>query len=149
MATTITTPDPARQGPALLRLRPRDVPGLFDQVSGSRDWPIVADSARPETISYLQKHGFPRLEAAIKGKDSVKEGIIFLQGFDIIVHPRCVHTADELMYYSYKQDPKTEIISPILEDKKNHVIDSLRYAVERLRRGFDWQQFGMTSDATW
>jgi hypothetical protein len=29
--TTVTTPDPAAQGPALLRLRPRDVPGLFDQ----------------------------------------------------------------------------------------------------------------------
>src|SRR6476659_7812813 len=31
MATTVVTPDPAMQGPALLRLRPRDVPGLFDQ----------------------------------------------------------------------------------------------------------------------
>jgi hypothetical protein len=49
-------------------------------------------------------------------------------------------------------DPKTnEIMSPpVLEDKKNHVIDSLRYAVERLRANlFDHEQAGMTSVATW
>lgn len=124
---------------------------LFDTVPGARAWPIVADSARPETISYLQRHGFPRMVAAIKGKDSVKEGVIFLQNFDVVVHPRCKHTIDELSTYAYKVDKKTEkmVQPPTLEDKKNHVIDSLRYAVERLRGGFDWQEAGMTSEATW
>jgi phage terminase large subunit len=128
------------------------LPQLFDSVPGSRDSRITADSARPETISYLQRHGFRKLEAAVKGKDSVKEGVIFLQNFDIVVHPRCTHTIDELSGYAYKVDPKTnEIMSPpVLEDKKNHVIDSLRYAVERLRANlFDHEQAGMTSVATW
>ena len=109
------------------------LPELFDQVPGSRDWTITADSARPETISYLQRNGFPKLTAAIKGKDSVKEGVIFLQNYDIIVHPRCIHTTDELTMYSFVVDKLTGIVTPILEDKKNHVIDSLRYAVEALR----------------
>ena len=110
------------------------LPALFDLVPGSRDWTIVADSARPETISYLQRHGFPKIEASIKGKDSVKEGVIFLQNFDIVVHSRCVHTIDELTCYSFKTDKMTGIITPHLAEDKNHVIDSLRYAVERLRK---------------
>jgi len=125
------------------------LPAFFDQVPGCRDWQIRADSARPETISYLQRNGFPKLIAAIKGKDSVKEGVIFLQGYDIVIHPRCVHTADEFTMYSYKVDKMTGLISPILEDKKNHVIDSVRYAVEDLRHGFDPAAAGMTSSATW
>lgn len=110
------------------------LPDLFDKIPGSREWVITADSARPETISYLQKHGFPKLVPAIKGKDSVKEGVIFLQSYDIVVHPRCTHTINELTYYSFKTDPLTSVVTPVLQDKKNHVIDSLRYAVEKLRR---------------
>lgn len=126
------------------------LPALFDQVPGARLWPIIADSARPETISYLQRHGFPRLAPAVKGANSVKEGIIFLQGYDIIIHPRCKHTIDEFTHYNYKRDPLTNMVTPILEDKKNHVIDSVRYAVERLRTPmFDYHEAGMTSAATW
>lgn len=126
------------------------LPALFDTVPGSRDWTITADSARPETISYLNRHGFPKLVAAVKGKDSVKEGVIFLQNYDIVVHPRCIHTIDELTMYSFKIDKMTGLVTPVLEDKKNHVIDSLRYAVERLRANvFDWKAAGMTSEATW
>ena len=51
-----------------------------------------------------------------------------------MVHPRCIHTIDELTLYSYKQDPLTGKILPVLEDKKNHVIDALRYACEAIRR---------------
>jgi phage terminase large subunit len=50
------------------------------------------------------------------------------------VHPRCTHTIDELTLYSYKTDPATGAILPVLEDKKNHVIDALRYACEGVRR---------------
>jgi phage terminase large subunit len=111
---------------------------LFDMVPRAREWETVADSARPETISYLKRNGYPRIVPAKKGKDSVKEGIIFLQGFDIIVHPRCKHTIDELRSYSYVRDRQTQVITPILEDKKNHVIDSLRYAVEKVRKPDEW-----------
>lgn len=110
------------------------LPDLFDRVPDSRKWFITADSARPETISYMRKHGYPKINAAIKGAKSLEEGIEFLKSYDIIVHPRCVHAIDELTMYSYKTDPLTGLVLPILEDKKNHVIDSLRYACEGARK---------------
>jgi phage terminase large subunit len=110
------------------------LPDLFDRVPDSRKWFITADSARPETISYMQKHGFPKINHAAKGKGSVEEGIAFLQSFDIIVHPRCTHTIDELTMYHYKRDPLTDEIMPILDDKNNHLIDALRYACEGVRK---------------
>jgi len=110
------------------------LPDLFDRVPESRKWFITADSARPETISYMQKNGYPRMNEAAKGKGSVEEGIAFLQSFDIIVHPRCVHTIDELLHYCYKTDRLTGKVLPVLEDKHNHVIDALRYACEGVRK---------------
>lgn len=119
------------------------LPDLFDRVPESRKWFITADSARPETISYMQKHGYPKINAAIKGAKSVEEGVEFLKSFDIVVHPRCKHLIDELTMYSYKTDPLTGQILPILEDKNNHVIDSLRYGCEGARnsiRSKEWQK---------
>jgi phage terminase large subunit len=105
----------------------------YPGIAGSRKWVVTADSARPETINFMQRHGFPRMVPTLKGPGSVQEGVEFLQGFDIVVHPRCRHTADELTAYKYKQDEKSGLILPVLEDKKNHVIDALRYAIEPLR----------------
>lgn len=110
------------------------LPDHFDQIPGSREWVSVADSSRPDTISYLKRHGYPKMEACKKGPDSVKEGVTFLQSYDIVVHPRCKHTIDELKHYRYKKHRLTDQPTSELEDKKNHVIDSLRYAVERLRK---------------
>jgi phage terminase large subunit len=100
----------------------------------SEKWPIVADSARPETISHMQKNGFPKIMPAIKGPKSVEEGVEWLQSYDIVVHPRCKHLIDELSLYCYKVDDKTQMVLPILADKDNHVIDALRYSLEGLRR---------------
>ncbi len=108
-------------------------PELFDRIDGSRKWTITADSARPETVSYMRRQGF-KVIAAIKGKGSLEDGIEFLKSFDIVVHPRCSHVADELALYAYKTDPLTGEVLPVLEDKDNHTIDALRYALEALRR---------------
>lgn len=111
-----------------------DTPSLFLTIPESEKWPIIADSARPETISHMRKNGFPKIMPAVKGKDSLHEGIEFIKTYDIVVHPRCTHTIDELTMYSYKTDPLTGAVTSILEDKKNHVIDALRYACEASRR---------------
>lgn len=111
-----------------------DIPSLFMGVPEAEKWPTVADSARPETISYMQKNGFPKIVKAIKGARSLEEGVEFLKSFDIIVHPRCEHLIDELTMYRYKTDPLTDLVLPVLMDKDNHVIDSLRYALEGARR---------------
>jgi phage terminase large subunit len=110
---------------------------LFDKLDAgqARKWVITADSSRPETISYLQRHGFGLMRSARKGPNSVEEGIAFLKNYTIVVHPSCTHTLDELATYSYKTDRLTGDPTPVLEDKNNHCIDALRYAVESVRRG--------------
>ena len=110
------------------------LPDLFRTVPDAERWAITADSARPETISYMQRHGFPKILPAIKGARSLEEGVEFLKTFDIVVHPRCQHTIDELTAYSYDTDPLTSLILPKLKDKDNHVIDAVRYACEGARR---------------
>lgn len=110
------------------------LPDLFDRVPDSRKYFITADSARPETISYMRRHGYPKISAAIKGARSLEEGVEWLKSFDIVVHPRCENLITELTSYRYKVDPMTELVLPQLEDKHNHVIDSLRYAMEGARR---------------
>lgn len=116
-----------------------NLPALFMSIPEAEKWPIVADSARPETISYMRKHGFPRILPAVKGAKSLEEGVEFLKSFDIIVHPRCKHLIDELTLYSYKTDPLTGAVMPVLADKDNHVLDSLRYACEGARRAMKTQ----------
>jgi phage terminase large subunit len=111
-----------------------NTPDLFMTVPEAERWPMVADSSRPETISHMRRHGFPKVMAAVKGPRSVEEGIEWLKSYDIVVHPRCLHTIDELTHYSYKTDPLTGQILPVLQDKHNHVIDALRYACEGMRR---------------
>jgi len=111
-----------------------NTPDLLRQIPDSDHWFITADSARPETISHLQKNGYPKITYSKKGSGSVKEGIEFLKSFDIIVHPRCINTIKELSRYSYKIDPKTNFILPEFDDKDNHIIDALRYALEGVMR---------------
>lgn len=118
------------------------LPDLFDRVPESRKWFITADSARPETISHMQRNGFPKINAALKGARSLEEGVAFLQSFDIVVHPRCQHVIDELTLYSYKTDPLTGAVLPLLEDKHNHCIDALRYACEGVRRAVNPDKMG-------
>lgn len=110
------------------------LPDLFRTVPEAERWPTVADSSRPETISYMKRNGFPKMTAAVKGARSLEEGIEFLRSFDIVVHPRCRHTIDELTAYSYETDALTGMVLPKLKDKDNHVIDSIRYACEGARR---------------
>ena len=64
----------------------------------------------------------------------MNKGISFLQSFDIVVHPRCTRTIEELRTYRFKIDPKDDrIVLHDFEDKHNHIIDSLRYSVEEIR----------------
>lgn len=102
-------------------------------IPSARKWSIRADSARPETISYMQSHGFPMMVGARKGAGSVEEGVEFLKSYDIVVHPRCVHTISELTHYSYMTDKLTGKVIPKLKDAKNHVIDAIRYSMEEVR----------------
>lgn len=110
------------------------LPKFLSGLPAVRNWPMRGDSARPETIDYVRRHGIPKLTPAKKGKGSVEDGVSFLQGLDIVINPRCANTIREFKNYAYKTDPRTGEILPVIEDKNNHLIDALRYAVEGLHR---------------
>ncbi|MGH2501729.1 MAG: PBSX family phage terminase large subunit [Ktedonobacterales bacterium] len=103
---------------------------LLDTVPGARDWPIKADNARPETISFLRGKGYA-VTAAEKWKGSVEDGIAHLRGFKkIIIHERCKHAAQEARLYSFKRDVKTGEVLPIIIDKHNNCWDACRYGLD-------------------
>lgn len=103
---------------------------LYDRVPGARDYMIRGDGARPDIISMMQREGFQMTEAK-KGPGSIEAGVTLMKSFKgIKVHARCKDLAQEFMNYSYKVDPKTEEVQPVLEDKWNHGIDAARYALE-------------------
>jgi phage terminase large subunit len=118
---------------------------LFVSIPESRKWPIIADSARPETISYLgqeydqgtDEKGF-NIVGAEKWKGSVEDGIEYLRSFKkIYIHPRCKHAIEEFQYYSYKVDKVTGEILPVVVDAHNHIVDALRYSLSGYIKQYD------------
>lgn len=107
-------------------------PQFFEQIEGSKDYTIVADSARPELISYMRNQGF-KIKSSKKGKKSIEDGIEFIRNFDVIIDPKCKGVIEEFKLYSYKVDKVTGSVLPVIEDKHNHYIDALRYALEEYR----------------
>lgn len=107
------------------------LPALFDEIPDIRSYKIRADNSRPETISYIKRQGFD-IDAAEKWAGSVEDGITYLKKFDkIVIHPRCVHTAQEFKLYSHKTNKAGDIL-PGLIDAHNHHIDAIRYALQPL-----------------
>ena len=103
---------------------------FYSVVPGYDQWPIYCDCARPETISYLANHDFLNAKPAEKWPGSVEDGIAYIKSFDqVVIHPRCKHTADEFRLYSYKTDRLTNEVLPVPLDKNNHLCDSIRYAL--------------------
>lgn len=114
-----------------------NLPNLFMTIPDAEKWWMTADSSRPETISHLRNNGFPRIQSALKGARSLEEGVEFLKSYNLVVHPRCQHLIDELTLYSYKLDSLTGQVTSVLEDRDNHLIDAMRYAVEGARRSLN------------
>lgn len=113
------------QTPAFLRQR---IPEIERHV-------LRADSARPESTSYLQRHGLPRAVSVAKWPGSVEDGVAHLRSYDeIVIHPRCKETVREARLWSYKVDRLTGDVLPTLVDANNHYMDALRYALEPMIR---------------
>jgi phage terminase large subunit len=110
-------------------------PEMFDQVPGAREAVTLADSARPETISYMQRHGYGSLRGVLKWPGSVEDGVAHLRGYvDITIHPRCVHATQEARLWAYKVDRLSKQVLPVLIDAHNHIWDAVRYALQPMIR---------------
>jgi len=114
-----------------------ELPDLLNSIlpEGYLNWPVRADSSRPDTISYLNDLGYNIIPAK-RAQNSVKEGVEKLLSFKkIVIHPRCKHTREEFEAYSYKVDERTGDVLPLLIDRHNHLIDALRYSLEDFQEG--------------
>ena len=93
---------------------------------------ITADSAEKKSIAEMRRDGIYRIRPALKGPDSIIQGIQFLQQFKWVVDDRCVKTIEELQNYTYVKDKKTNEYTNRPIDAYNHCIDSIRYGSEEL-----------------
>lgn len=94
---------------------------------------ITADSAEPKSIDELRNLGL-RVKGAAKGKDSVNNGIQWIQNLEIIIHPKCVNFITEMSNYTWDEDKfGTKLNVPI--DDFNHLMDAMRYALEDVMHG--------------
>lgn len=107
----------------------RDIPSrLREAMPLAEHGTITADSAEPKSIEDLSAAGF-HVVGARKGPGSIRAGISFLQGYDIIISPDCVNTIREFEAYKW-QTNRHGVILRDPEDDDNHAIDGLRYGVE-------------------
>ena len=93
---------------------------------------ITADSAEPKSVSDYREYG-SLCRGAIKGPDSVRYGIKWLQSLRaIVIDPvRCPDVAQEFEHYEYEKDADGNVVSGY-PDANNHSIDATRYAMERV-----------------
>lgn len=89
---------------------------------------VICDSAEPKSVAEYKTLGV-NAKAAKKGPGSIEYGIKFLQGLEMIIHPRCKAFRSEISKYKYKEDKNGNVL-PVPVDKDNHLIDALRYAME-------------------
>ena len=90
---------------------------------------ITADSAEPKSIDELKSLGL-RVKGAAKGKDSVTNGIQWIQDLEIIIHPQCVNFLTEISNYTWDQDKFGNKLNVPIDDF-NHLMDAMRYALEK------------------
>ena len=97
---------------------------------------ITADSAEPKSIDELRSLGL-RIQGAKKGKDSIINGIQWIQDLEIIIHPRCVNFITEISNYSWDKDKLGSRLNKPIDDF-NHLMDAMRYGLEQYIIGNKW-----------
>jgi phage terminase large subunit len=97
---------------------------------------ITADSAEPKSIDELKSLGL-RVKGAEKGKDSIGNGIQWIQDLEIIIHPRCVNFLTEISNYTWDKDKFDNKLNRPIDDF-NHLMDAMRYALEKYIKGNKW-----------
>ena len=94
--------------------------------------PIVADSAEPKSIDELRSYGLTVL-ASVKGKDSVNNGIQFVQDQRVSMTKTSLNLIKEYRSYLWEVDKDGKTLNvpiPIF----NHCMDATRYAIANGRK---------------
>ena len=86
--------------------------------------PVVGDSAEPARLEEFEQAGFEVYPAEKK----VTDGIAFVQGFRLHIHPRCVNTLREVQAYRRRTDRNGIILEEPVK-WMDHAMDAIRYWV--------------------
>ena len=97
---------------------------------------FTGDSAEPKSIDELKGYGL-RITGATKGKDSVNNGIQWIQDCEIIIHPRCVNFLTEIANYTWDKDKFGNKLNVPIDDF-NHLMDAMRYGLEKYIKKNGW-----------
>lgn len=95
---------------------------------------IRADCSEPKSIDRLISLGISNIRSCRKGKDSINNGIDYIQGFEIIISCKCRGFLKEISNYSWETD-KNGRRTNVPCDKFNHLMDAMRYAMEEIIKG--------------
>ena len=88
---------------------------------------LFADSAEPKSIEEIYREGF-NIKGAIKGKDSILNGIDIIKRFKIHITKNSVNTIKEFRNYRWIEDKNGNLTNKPIDDF-NHAIDAIRYGV--------------------
>lgn len=103
-----------------------ELSNIFRNIAGNRL--IIADSAEGRLIEEIRRTGI-NIKPCVKGAGSVKEGILLMRGYKIIVDKDSKNIIKELNNYVWAEKGERPI------DMYNHLIDAARYIItHRLKR---------------
>lgn len=111
----------------------QDTPALILTIPEAETYTLNCASDRRDRVNDLIRRGLKAISVG-RQQNSINDGVDFLRGFQIIVHPRCSHVISDLRLYSRKTDKRSGAVLSELEDKNNHCIDAIRYMVDEVRR---------------
>lgn len=93
---------------------------------------VIADSAEPKSIDEIKSYG-ANITGAVKGQDSVNQGIQFVKDQSISVTKRSVHLLEEYDNYAWKIDKDTSEPLNVPNEGWDHCMDALRYGFDGMR----------------
>ena len=108
-------------------LKTSELTRIFEKTAGTKY--IVADTSEGRMIDEISSSGV-NIRRCKKGAGSVKEGIMLMKDYKIIVDRKSENIAKELNNYCWK-DNETPI------DRWNHLIDAARYAITDILKAPD------------
>lgn len=107
-------------------LTANDLAYKIEQLSFDRTDSIFCDSSRPEIIEDLRRK---KINAKPVIKNTILHGIDLIKRHEVFIHEDSTNLIDEFQNYKWKTDKDGRILDAP-EDKWNHGIDSVRYALE-------------------
>lgn len=104
-----------------------DIAAMIER-KGYRKERIRADSTEPKSNDDLRRLCITRIVPAVKGKDSIINGIATIQEYKLIVNPNCKNAITELPSYCYQQSKDGKAMNKPI-DSDNHLMDALLYCM--------------------